>query len=186
MINRLAVAFAVLMLSAAAEAAPVLNFNFTFTNKWNPADPLLGNQSGTGVVTGIVRGLTDNATSAATSVEVLSNSEGYGVGEYVGNPKFNSWTVTNGVLTKFFFLSEGDDNVAPAVTLSSFVLDGDPITDLEAGLTNSALLTRRGFGTGLTFTPATPPTPVPLPSTAVLLVGALAALGAQRARAKSA
>lgn len=184
MLRRLALALAVLMLSTVAQSAPLLDFSFTFTNRWNPADPSLGNQSGTGVVTGIVRGLTNNGTSAASSVEILSNTEGYGLGEYVGDPIFNTWTVANGVLTNFFFLSEGEDNVAPAVTTSSLVLDGSPIDDIGAGLTNAPGFTLRGRETGLVFSLIEAPTTIPLPSTAVLLAGALAALGAQRARAK--
>jgi len=182
--KRLALAFAALMFSATAQAA-LLDFTFTFTNRWNPADPLLGQQSGTGVVTGIVRGLTDNATSAASSVEILSNTEGYGLGEYVGDPIFNTWTLTNGVLTNFFFLSEGEDNNS-GVTTSSLVLDGSPIDEIAAGLTNNPGLTNRGQGTGLEFTLVTTQTPIPLPSTAILLVGALTAFGVQRTRARTA
>jgi hypothetical protein len=63
-------------------SASALTFDFSFTN-----------------VTGVISGLADNATSAATSVQVTSNTAGFGIGEYVGNPRNNSFTVSAGVIT---------------------------------------------------------------------------------------
>lgn len=82
-------------LSSLAAHATTLDFNFTFINAVN----------GGGTVTGIVRGLVDNATVAATSVEVLTNTDGFGIGEYVGDPIANSFTVSSGVVTAFDFSS---------------------------------------------------------------------------------
>jgi hypothetical protein len=61
----------VLLAGSAAHAA-TLSFNFVFTNASN----------GGGTVTGVVEGLIDNNTTSATSVRVLSNTLGFGLGEY--------------------------------------------------------------------------------------------------------
>ena len=95
--NQLRILIGVLFLVSTAPATAI-DFNFTFTN----------GQIGTGgTVTGIVHGLTDNFTSAAQSVEVTSNTDGFGIGEYIGNPSFNTWTVGSGEVTFFDFLVLG-------------------------------------------------------------------------------
>lgn len=141
-----------------AEAA-TLDFNFSFTNDAT---------TGGGTVTGIVRGLTDNATSAATSVEVLTNTSSlgsFGIGEYIGNPTVNSFTLSSGVITSAGFTSVGVLNTSPAVTDSSLgFFFNFPNAPRGAGLAKN----RGGFNlnpnAGLTFTPATPvPTPALLP-----------------------
>ncbi|MBE9129225.1 MULTISPECIES: hypothetical protein [unclassified Coleofasciculus] len=55
-----------------AMPAAAIDFGFSFENALN----------GNGTVTGLIRGL-EEGTGAATSVEVLSNTAGFGIGEYV-------------------------------------------------------------------------------------------------------
>ena len=71
-------------------SAGALTFNFSFTNSIYPE-----------TVTGVISGLVDNATSAATSVQVTSNTLGFGLGEYVGSPVTNHFTVS-GAIAKFW------------------------------------------------------------------------------------
>ncbi|MEM0945139.1 MAG: hypothetical protein AAGI70_14475, partial [Pseudomonadota bacterium] len=85
--------------------AAAIDFNFSFTN--------VGNGSGTATVTGIIRGLAEG-TGAATSVEVLTNGDGFGLGEFVGNPLSNLLTVTSGEITDFDFTSVSIFNAPPA------------------------------------------------------------------------
>src|SRR5262245_45962690 len=80
-----------------------LSFNFSFDG-----------------VTGVISGLADNTSNQpATSVQVTSNTAGFGVGEYVGNPfsnaNSNSFTVSAGVITIVNFQSLGGNNSSPAV-----------------------------------------------------------------------
>jgi hypothetical protein len=97
-----------LWLSFAANADP-LSFDFSFTGI-NPAETVMG----------VITGLSDNTnTSAATSVQVTSNTAGFGIGEYVGAPRFNSFTVTAGMVTFYEFEDFGVDNTSPAVTCCS-------------------------------------------------------------------
>ncbi|MEP0874163.1 PEP-CTERM sorting domain-containing protein [Trichocoleus desertorum AS-A10] len=159
-----------------AEAAS-LNFNFLFTNEAH----------GGGTVTGVVRGLLDNTTSAAKSVEVLSNTAGFGLGEYVGNPRDNFFTVSNGNITNFEFLSFGNRNTSPAVTSSSLWLArfGD---SNRGGLSDSSYYVGiYNSGPTLQFTKATPDTPatsVPEPTvTAGLALTGIAIL-ARRGKQK--
>ncbi len=83
--------------------AALFDFSFTFSNQ----------ALGGGTITGIVRGLTDNSTSSASSVEITGNSSGFGLGEYIGNPSFNSWTMSSGMITGHSFSAAGSDNSAP-------------------------------------------------------------------------
>jgi hypothetical protein len=99
-----------LLFSAVPAKASTLNFSFTFTNA---AEDSSNNVYG-GTVTGIVRGLADNATSAATSVEITSNTDGFGAGEYIGSPYANTWTVASGVITAYHFEDYGNSNSSPA------------------------------------------------------------------------
>lgn len=97
--------------SVSAHALPIVGF--TFDNAAN----------GGGIVTGQILGLSDNATGAATSVRVISNTAAdFGVGEYIGNPTFNSFTMTNGVLTDYNFEAIGSYNIPPAITEASLFL----------------------------------------------------------------
>jgi len=120
-------AFMFLLLFASAPKASLI-FDFTFVNAAN----------GGGTVTGLVRGLVDNANGqAAASVEVTSNSDGFGLGEYVGNPLSpNSWDVQAGEITMVDFLSYGAVNSPPAVTCCSLQFDNLSLSTstLAAGL----------------------------------------------------
>jgi len=75
--------------------------------------------NGGGIVTGLIQGLPSNGTGAATSVQVLNNTNGFGIGEYVGNPLTNFFAVADGVITQAQFMSFGVNNQPPAVTDSS-------------------------------------------------------------------
>lgn len=157
-------ALAVLLLAAApiGARAALLDFTFTFTNQ----------QSGFagGTATGIVRGLTDNATSAASSVEILSNSSGFGLGEYVGAPLLNTWTLVAGAITGFDFRSFGSLNTAPAVTCCTLSMD------FRQGIfLNNRPEVAGGMVTTptITFTRVEAPVGVPEPATALILGPAL-------------
>jgi len=155
-----------------AEAA-TLDFNFSFTNVAN----------GGGTVTGIVSGLTDNATSAATSLKVLTNTAGFGIGEYVGNPLSNSFTVSAGSITSATFVAFGLGNNPPAVTGSSLALNlNSPLYKNITGLSNTSGSIVVSPNTGLSFTPVTPPTAVPTPA----LLPGLLGLGAAALRKRKA
>ncbi|MGS4946941.1 VPLPA-CTERM sorting domain-containing protein [Meridianimarinicoccus sp. RP-17] len=177
-----------LCLSAGSAIAASYDFAFSFENVLHDS---IG-QGGT--VTGFVRGLTEG-TGAATSVEVASNTAGFGIGEYVGSPYNNSWTVTGGVLTAFSFGAHGGWNAAPDVTDSTLFFestDNALTTGPRAGLRNAPLTVTTGFpGIGaddinLTFVPVdvVPDTPqVPLPATLPLALAGLAGFGLLRRRA---
>ncbi|NET57038.1 MAG: PEP-CTERM sorting domain-containing protein [Symploca sp. SIO2E6] len=128
--------------------ATAINFGFSFNNELN----------GGGAVTGIVRGL-DEGTGAATSVEILSNTTGLGIGEYIGSPLTNSWTVSGGEVIAFDFLSAGVLNSPPAVTDALLFLDSTELSgaSFRAGIAPSPgpFVTGSGFVStediGLTF-----------------------------------
>ncbi|MBE7384754.1 MAG: PEP-CTERM sorting domain-containing protein [Leptolyngbya sp. SIO1E4] len=129
--------------------AMAIDFNFNFDNALN----------GGGTVTGVIRGL-EEGTGAATSVEVLSNTTGLGIGEYVGNPLTNSWTVLGGEIVAFDFLSAGVLNTPPAVTDALLFFDSTELSgaSFRAGVAPSPgpFVTGSGFVStediGLTFT----------------------------------
>ena len=112
-----------------AGAAAAVDFKFQFENELN----------GGGTVEGLILGLSDEGTSAATSVEITSNTAGFGLGEYVGNPLINSWTVSGGTLTDFAFSSSGSRNTSPAVTDNTLFLNSSLLAgaSFRAGLSNS-------------------------------------------------
>lgn len=157
---------------SSAQAA-LFDFSFTFSNR-SLSDP-------GGTVTGIVRGLTDNATSAASSVEITGNTGGFGLGEYVGNPDFNSWTVAGGVITDYFFVGFGAANTAPDVTCCILALD-------SSSGNGTALHNDPGFGSytfdpkSITFTRLQ--TAVPEPEMSWLLGVAAVGIGASVRRGR--
>lgn len=104
-----------LLLSAwVSSANATLIFDFSFTDIAN----------GDIDVTGEILGLENNATGAASAVNIISNSGGFGIGEYIGNPEYNLFTVVDNEITSFDFLAFGVFNTAPQVTSSSFrILD---------------------------------------------------------------
>ncbi|NEP12478.1 MAG: PEP-CTERM sorting domain-containing protein [Symploca sp. SIO2C1] len=132
-----------------AMPAAAINFGFSFNNELN----------GGGAVTGIIRGL-DEGTGAATSVEILSNTTGLGIGEYIGSPLTNSWTVSGGEIIAFDFLSAGVLNSPPAVTDALLFLDSTELSgaSFRAGIAPSPgpFVTGSGFVStediGLSFT----------------------------------
>lgn len=136
------------LLTFAAPAA-ALDFGFSFNNELN----------GGGAVTGIIRGL-EEGTGAATSVEILSNTTGLGIGEYIGSPLTNSWTVLGGDIVAFDFLSAGVLNSPPAVTDALLFFDSTELSGatFRAGIAPSPgpFVTGSGFVStediGLTFT----------------------------------
>ncbi len=77
--------------------ADLIEFDFSFVNSGS---------NGGGTVTGIIRGLSEG-TGAASSVEITGNTGGFGLGEYVLGSTYNTWTVAEGLLTSFDFLSFG-------------------------------------------------------------------------------
>ncbi|CAE7425084.1 unnamed protein product [Symbiodinium natans] len=87
----------------------VVYFSF---NRFKRLSPL---QLDGGNITGVIRGLSEG-TGPASSVEVLTNTAGYGIGEHVGRPYDNNWTISNGVVTAYDFVGRGWRNSAPEVT----------------------------------------------------------------------
>ncbi|MEM7743768.1 MAG: hypothetical protein AAF409_08665 [Pseudomonadota bacterium] len=155
----------------------MIDFNFSFTNS---------SVAGGGSVTGIVRGLRDNMSGqAATSVEILTNTAGFGVGEYVGSPNRNSWDVAGGVITQASFRSFGGSNTAPSVTDSSFAITESSVLPgiVQVGVRNApdfSFATSTGQSPQQFFTP----TVIPLPATLPLLLGALWLIGLAARRKK--
>lgn len=166
LLRTLAVAVVVAGWSLSAHAA-LLDFTFTFFNR-SESDP-------GGSVTGIVRGLSDNGTSAATSVEIISNTGGFGLGEYVGNPLFNSWTVAAGAIISYHFVSLGDNNTSPAVTCCTLLLSDTSFASVSPVLASrsDSFLYLPDLPVDITFTRVA--TAVPEPASALLFGGALAA-----------
>lgn len=141
-------------------------FTFSFYNWAN----------GGGDVTGIVRGLANNSTSAAASVEILSNTAGFGLGEYATTALGNTWNVRNGKLTWFAFQS--------ASAGSTFVMFRSEdngrlfITDVGLAPSTSYVSTADGETTKIKFSPELGI--VPLPASLPLLAGALLILRYRR------
>jgi hypothetical protein len=155
--------------------ASTLTFDFSFTN---------AAANGGGTVDGVIYGLQDNSIGAATSVQVTSNTLGFGIGEYLGDPSQNFFEVSDGTMTLAFFNSFGDFNTSPAVTCCSLGLNYDSsVNSTNAGLTDlPGALDFNEDTSALTFTPVSPtPLPAALPLFAtVLSLGALLGLRMKR------
>jgi len=170
-----------LMLAASFWSYPAnaLTFQFSFTNSAinDPAQSL---------VQGIISGLQDNtASQPALSVQVTSNPAGFGLGEYIGIPTGNSFTVSAGIITHAGLLVFGIDNSSPQVTCCTldlaFYLGGQS----DAGLGNH-LNSVQQAPANVVFTPvAQTPLPAALPLFATGL-GALGLLGWRRKRKQAA
>ena len=163
---------------AMAANAATLDFEFSFTG---------GTADGSPLVTGVVRGLSEGV-NAAGSVEITSNTLGYGIGTYTHNSGvfgLGQFTVTSGQMTSWLFTSLGFLNGAPDVTDSTLFLsdtDTSVINSTFSGLTNSPNSIATAGSTRAVFT-RLDPAPIPLPASALLLVAGLGGLAMMRRRA---
>jgi len=170
-----ALAASILIVTVPAKAA-TLDFIFTFTNQ---------STSGSGLVTGIVRGLLDDAIGPAASLEITDNTDGFGIGEYIGNPDTNTWQVASGVINSSTFLSYGTNNAFPDATCCTLSITFIPLQSSAASLTNSPdSVSSRQAPLTITFEPSSPvPVPTALPLFASGL-GVMGLLGWRRKRKK--
>jgi hypothetical protein len=149
--------------------ANALTFQFSFNN--GPTD-----DPAQSLVVGIITGLQDNqANQNALSVQVTRNPAGFGLGEYVGSPFENFFSVSAGAITSAAFLSFGSLNTSPAVTCCTLSIDtffGPGLSNGDEGVATN--------GTNLAFTGvAETPLPAALPLFATGL-GGLGLLGWRR------
>jgi hypothetical protein len=153
-----------------AFADPLLDFDFTFT----------GSSNYPGTVSGEIEGLTNNATSRATAVFVTSAtisspiSSTYNTVHDAGS--FNSFTVTNGVITAITFYA----NNASTYALVLGMAEGE--TKDEFVNFSIATVTENPDGLpGITFTPVAP-SAVPEPGSLALFAPALLGIALFRRR----
>jgi hypothetical protein len=160
-----------LLLSAwVSSANATLIFDFSFTNIAN----------GGGFVIGEILGL-DEGTGSASSVRIVSNTSGYGVGEYVSPTNYyNEFTIVAGALTEFDFISFGGINIVPAVIDSSF-----KISISQVGLRNKTHAVRSSHPVKTNFVITRRMVDVPEPGTVILLSLGLAGLSFARYRRQS-
>jgi PEP-CTERM motif len=153
-------------ISMAAGPVKADTFTYSFTN--------VNNAPGTDIVTGTI--ILDPTDTFATSLTVDSNTGGFGLGQYVGNPTNNSFTVVSGNIATADFIDHGASN-SSGVTCCTLRLFLSAITN-DVGLTMNTFNVFTGTDK-LTFTPAaSTPTPVvPLPATLPLFATGLGALG---------
>jgi hypothetical protein len=152
--------------------AHALTFSFSFANTAN----------GGGTVQGLIYGLSDNATSSATQIQITSNTDGFGVGQYAGTFAFNTFTVSSGSITGAQVEYFGAGNSSPDVTCCSLYMYYNTSVINGFGLTDAADSVTNNFDASDIFTLA-PETPIPsaLPLFATGL-GALGLLGWRRKR----
>jgi hypothetical protein len=109
-----------------AASASIATYSFSFT---------VGSDFVAGLIT--VPFPATLGTVAATSVTVTKNSAGFGIGEYVGNPGLNSFTIFNGNIVDFSFEDFGGQNTSPAVTCCSLaMISNGPAALPSVGLSN--------------------------------------------------
>jgi hypothetical protein len=165
----------VLMFSGWVGAANAsLIFDFSFTNAAN----------GGGVVTGEILGLSDNATGAATSVRVLTNTAGFGIGEYAVDPYENLFEVSNGQLVGYNFESWRCYRVAPCVLDFILVFSQSRSTAVGLSFAGSGTVATDGHNFVASLR-VVPDTTVPAPGTVMLLLLGTAGLLASRYRKQS-
>ena len=150
-------------LSMATDPVRASTFTFSFTN--------VANGSGTATVTGVA--ILNNTDTAATSLTVTSNTDGFGIGEYVGVPGINTFTVVSGQVVAARFQDFGQLNTPPAVTCCS--IDLEFAGNNASGLENSNMTVHASSRAGLTFTPVV--SAIPLPAALPLFATGLGALG---------
>jgi hypothetical protein len=151
---------AMFFLSMAAGPVEADTFHFSFTN------PVA---NGGGTVTGtIILNATDTAATSLT-VDTNTASPTFGIGQYIGKPIINSFTVVSGQITFVNFLDFGSQN-SPVTCCSLALRFNVPVLGAEAGLTNDPIF-NIADGPGPTFSP------VPLPATFPLFATGLGALG---------
>jgi hypothetical protein len=129
--------------------------------------------NGGGEVSGIIYGLqSDGADQQATHLEVLSNTDGFGLGTYGPSAGNNSWTLNRGVIDIGIFESFGVLSQDPFVRTSSIGLEYYSTGGTMAGLTNVDFSLVVSSESGLTMAVSA----VPLPSALGLLAGGLVIL----------
>jgi hypothetical protein len=174
MLKVLAAAMAFTAFSAPAYASVV--YAFTFNNLAN----------GGGTVDGTVT-LPSSADGvyAASSLVVTSNTAGFGLGQYVGKPDANAFTISGGniIVTNdgsfnISFEYLGDMNSLPDVVCCSLLFDGISGT-IHGGLSNASDGAGSGSADTATFTLIPLPTALPLFATGL---GGLGLLGWRRKR----
>ncbi|MDU8946338.1 VPLPA-CTERM sorting domain-containing protein [Ovoidimarina sediminis] len=154
--------------------AATYDYYFSFENVLN----------GGGTVTGVVNGLEDDTANQVATVEILSNSSGFGVGIYdnICPPApldplgCSSWTVSGGEIVDFFFFVTEFD-VDATLFLESAELSGVGWRAGIAAGTSSITTGLAGVSTediGLVFTRL--PAAVPLPASLPLIIAAFGAL----------
>jgi hypothetical protein len=135
------------MFAATARADAV--FDFTFVNAGGTVD-------GTVTFSSAAEG-----TYAATSVMVTTNTLGFGLGEYVGNPTINIFTISGGNITGAAFIDLGMHNSSPDVLCCSLDF-ATPAVGTFHGTLSSASDDVSDTGSILTFTPEAAGVPGPI------------------------
>ena len=144
-----------------------LDFTFSFTN--SPTN-------GGGSVAGVVRGLVDNSTSMATSVEVLSNTSGFGVGEYVNHSDWNTWTVSGGLIVFAGFTGTLPPSAVDCCSLDLLFQNTPGFEYAELEEAGSAA-TRDADPASVGDLAFTPIAPVPVPAGLPLLLAGIGLIG---------
>ena len=173
-------AAAALFIGATAATASPLTFEFSFTGDIEP-----------GTVTGVIEGLVDDLDDqAASSVVVTSASPGdfsslIGLDFTTQAVLVNSFDVSGGQITRVFFIA--NTSLEPSLCIGTpagcfgILSLGDNVSN-PTQIINSLLEAPTLTFTNVTET-ETGPEVIPLPASAVLLLGGLAGFAAFRRRA---